>query len=153
MEYTSLINFIETLPYDIHEIKTQYIKLLSKLSNVEPLSDTNFMNKIYEISQMGDIIICYVTNTDKDFLIIGAGTITFQAKITHGGKYVGRIEDIVIDSMYQNIGISNNIMNHLLDYAKNKGCYKTILNCNSNVEKVYENFGFKKNGIQMSKYF
>ena len=153
MEYTTLINFIETLSYDIHEIKTQYIKLLSKLSVVEPLSDTNFINKIYEISQMGDIIICYLTNTDKDFLIVGAGTITYQPKITHGGKYVGRIEDIITHPMYQTIGISRVIMNHLLDCAKNKGCYKTILNCNSNVANAYENFGFKKNGIQMSKYF
>jgi len=34
-------------------------------------------------------------------------------------------------------------MKYLLEFAKNRGCYKTILDCTDDVKPFYEKLGFK----------
>jgi glucosamine-phosphate N-acetyltransferase len=130
-------------------IKKQYIELLSQLTNSPIITDEEFINKVNEISKIGTIIVCYIRNTDK---IIGSGTIIYEPKIIHGGKSVGHIEDIIVDKNYRNKGIAKNILNMLVNLAKNK-CYKIILDCKEELVDFYSKNGFNKNGIQMAKYF
>jgi len=35
-------------------------------------------------------------------------------------------------------------MKYLLEVSKNRGCYKTILNCTDDVKRFYEKLGFKQ---------
>ena len=130
-------------------IKKQYIELLSQLTNSPIITDEEFINKVNEISKIGTIIVCYIRNTDK---IIGSGTIIYEPKIINGGKSVGHIEDIIVDKNYRNKGIAKNILNMLVNLAKNK-CYKIILDCKEELVDFYSKNGFNKNGIQMAKYF
>jgi glucosamine-phosphate N-acetyltransferase len=156
-EYTSLLEIIQNNTLNINnieEIKNQYIKLLSLLTNVQQMSNEDFINKINEISKIGTIIICYTYNLKENkIIIIGTGTIIYEPKIIHGCKYVGHIEDIVIDNIYRSNGIAKNILNKLIDTAKTKNCYKVILDCSNDVLNFYEKIGFELHGNQMSKYF
>jgi glucosamine-phosphate N-acetyltransferase len=34
-------------------------------------------------------------------------------------------------------------MKYLIEFAKNRGCYKTILDCTDDVKPFYEKLGFK----------
>jgi glucosamine-phosphate N-acetyltransferase len=40
-----------------------------------------------------------------------------------------------------------------MELAKERNCYKVILDCTKNISGFYEKIGFEKHGIQMSKYF
>uniref|UniRef100_A0A6C0D1P2 N-acetyltransferase domain-containing protein n=1 Tax=viral metagenome TaxID=1070528 RepID=A0A6C0D1P2_9ZZZZ len=131
-------------------IKKQYIELLSQLTNTPIITDEEFINKVNEISKIGTIIICYIPNIDIE--IIGSGTIIYEPKIIHGGKSVGHIEDIIVDKNHRNKGIAQNILNILIELAKNK-CYKVILDCKEELTDFYSKVGFNKNGNQMAKYF
>ena len=151
-EYNTLWQLIEENSSQVEEIIEQYIKLLSQLTEAPMLSKDEFMKNLLEIKNMGYIYLCYCTNTENKICIIGSGTIIFEPKIIRNGKYVGHIEDIVVDNNFRSMGISKKIIDQLIHLAKEKNCYKIILDCKDNLCDFYEKNGFERHGVQMSKY-
>lgn len=80
-----------------------------------------------------------------DGKVVGATTLWIETKFIHNGGKVGHIEDVVVDKEYQKNGIGEKMINYLLRYAKDQGCYKTILDCVDDVKPFYEKLGFKHN--------
>ena len=151
--YKSFNEFIENNKPSITEINNQYTELLSSLTKADKLSNDFFLQKIEEISTMGEIIICYyIDNIDK-IHIIGTGTIIYEPKIIHNGKYVGHIEDIVVSEKHRNLGIARSILTELKKHAYVKDCYKVILDCSEENIKFYEKNDFIYKGAQMAVYF
>jgi len=153
LQYGSIINIIENNKEIIGEINSEYTKLLSFLTKSEKLENDFFLQKIREISNIGEIFICYIFDNNNKINIIGTGSIIFEPKIIHGGKYVGHIEDIVINENYRNLGIARSILIELKFLAEKKGCYKVILDCNLDNKNFYEKNDFEYKGLQMAKYF
>ena len=151
-EYNTLWQVIENNSSQVEEIIEQYIKLLSQLTETPTLSKDKFMNNLIEIKNMGYIYVCYYKNVENKICIIGSGTIIFEPKIIRSGKYVGHIEDIVVDNNFRSMGISKKIIDKLNFLAKEKNCYKIILDCKTNLCDFYEKNGFERHGVQMSKY-
>jgi glucosamine-phosphate N-acetyltransferase len=153
MKYYYLNEWFE-ISSDRETVKNQYIYLLSQLSTVDYMSVEMFEDSIKKISKMGDIIVCI---DDQTILgsnpIVGTGTIIYEPKILHGGKYVGHIEDIVVDEPHRGHEIASEIIKKLVESAKTHNCYKVILNCSEFMEKYYERRGFTKNGAEMAIYF
>lgn len=85
----------------------------------------------------------------KENQVIGATTLLIEQKFIHGGGLVGHIEDVVVSKEQQGLGIGEKIMLAVLEYAKNQGCYKTILDCDDNVKPFYEKIGFKRHSNGM----
>ena len=80
-----------------------------------------------------------------DGKVVGATTLLIETKFIHDGGKVGHIEDVVADKKYQKKGIGEKMIKYLLRYAKEQGCYKTILDCVDDVKPFYEKLGFKHN--------
>jgi len=112
---------------------------LRKASNIEKNIAENVYNKIK--SNPNHIVI--VASIDNK--VVGAATLLLESKFIHNGGIVGHIEDVVVDKKYQGKKIGEKIINNLLDIAKTKGCYKTILDCVDEVRPFYEKIGFKHN--------
>jgi len=70
-------------------------------------------------------------------------TLLIEPKFIHKGGLVGHIEDVVVNKNFQGQKIGEKIMKYLLEYAKNRGCYKTILDSTDDVKPFYEKLGFK----------
>ncbi len=77
--------------------------------------------------------------------VVGSTTLLIETKFIHNGGKVGHIEDVVVDKEHQRKGIGEKIVMYLLRYAKDQGCYKTILDCADDVKPFYEKLGFKYN--------
>ena len=151
--YKSFNEFIKNNKPSITEINNQYTELLSSLTKADKLSNDFFLQKIEEISTIGEIIICYyIDNIDK-IHIIGTGTIIYEPKIIHNGKYVGHIEDIVVGEKHRNLGIARSILTELKKHAYVKDCYKVILDCSEENIKFYAKNDFIYKGAQMAVYF
>ena len=86
---------------------------------------------------------------DSDGQIVGSITLLIEPKFIHQGGLVGHVEDVVVRSELQGKGIGEQLINAALEYAKNHGCYKTILDCDDNVKPFYEKIGFKRNSNAM----
>jgi glucosamine-phosphate N-acetyltransferase len=153
IKYNKLSVLIERFPKCIQIIKDSYLELLSELTEVTKLDTPKFLENIQKISQIGTIIVCFVENPSIDgFKIVASGTIIIEPKIIHGGKNVGHIEDVVVKTSYRGFNISQDILDLLIIEAREKECYKVILDCKAEIKKVYTKSGFEENGVQMALY-
>lgn len=154
IHFINLINFLNENVKYTEKIKDSYLLLLSELSLTNYLETDLFISNLQKINECGNIIIGYVGSfKDENFEIIGTGTIIIEPKIIREGKSVGHIEDIVVAKHFRSIGLSQLILNKLKEIAREKNCYKVILDCSEEVKKVYFKNGFKIKGIQMAEYF
>lgn len=112
---------------------------LRKTSNLQkPLAE-----KIFEkINQNSDHIVVVAIIEEK---VVGAATLLIEPKFIHKGGIVGHIEDVVVNKNFQGQGIGEKIIKHLLEIAKTRKCYKTILDCVDEVMPFYEKLGFRHN--------
>ena len=129
----------------IRELKEEDLwnGFLTTLDSLRQASDIdkNKAEEIFEkINSNPDHIIAVA---ELDGKIVGATTLLIEPKFIHKGGLVGHIEDVVVDKNFQGQKIGEKIMNYLLDIAKNRGCYKTILDCTDDVKPFYEKLGFK----------
>jgi len=112
---------------------------LRQASNIEK----NIADNVYDKIKSNPNHIVIVASIDNK--VVGAATLLLESKFIHNGGIVGHIEDVVVDKNYQGQKIGEKIINNLLDIAKTKGCYKTILDCVDEVKPFYEKIGFKHN--------
>lgn len=110
---------------------------LRKASNIDKKKAIEIFNKI---NSNPDHIIAVAELNGK---IVGATTLLIEPKFIHNGGLVGHIEDVVVDNAYQGKQIGKKIIEYLLKIAKDRGCYKTILDCTDDVKQFYEKIGFK----------
>jgi glucosamine-phosphate N-acetyltransferase len=122
------------------------MNLLRQLTDAPDIPLKLFINNIRDICQSGKIFVCHIENK-----IIGTGTILYETKIIHGGKKVGHIEDVVVDSTYRGKGIASEIIKLLIEDSK-KECYKVILDCNYDTIQFYEKNGLTHKSAQMTYY-
>ena len=116
---------------------------LATLDSLRQTSDIerNKAEEIFEkISSNPDHVIVVA---ELDGKIVGTTTLLIEIKFIHSGGLVGHIEDVVVDKNFQGKRIGEKIMKFLLEFAKNRGCYKTILDCTDDVKPFYEKLGFK----------
>jgi glucosamine-phosphate N-acetyltransferase len=153
-QYDSLLSICQSNKENLEQIKHQYISLLSQLTSSPTISTEEFIHTILDISNMGDIVVCYFYKEGEQTpTICGSGTVFYEPKLIHGCKKVAHIEDIVVCSQYRSHGIASKILQELCDKAKQHDCYKIILDCKTELVYFYEKNGFQNHGIQMSQYF
>jgi glucosamine-phosphate N-acetyltransferase len=100
----------------------------------------NYMNAFSEI---------YVIDYGND--IIATGTIIYEKKFIYDNASLAHIEDICVKSTYRKFGLGKLIVKHLMQVAKDCGCYKVTLVCNEDNSHFYEKCGLEKRGFQMAQ--
>jgi glucosamine-phosphate N-acetyltransferase len=119
-----------------------FLTTLDSLRQTSSIEKNN-AEKIYEkIEDNPDHIIIVALIDEK---VVGTATLLLEFKFIHNGGIVGHIEDVVVDKNYQGQKIGEKIIRYLLEVAKTKGCYKTILDCVDDVKPFYEKLGFRHN--------
>ena len=116
---------------------------LRQTSNLEHNSIRNILKKILE----NENHIIHVAELNGK--IVGSTTLLIEQKFIHEGGFVGHIEDVVVNKEFEGQGIGMKLVLSLLDVAKEKKCYKTILNCEDKLIPFYEKIGFKQKSIEM----
>ena len=131
------------------DYEKNYFELLEQLT-IAPKCDidkfTSFISNT--LSKNHQIFV-----TESENSIIASGTIIIEQKLIRNFGKVGHIEDIVVDKVYNGKGIGKKLINTLVEYAKDNGCYKVILDCRDDVVSFYEKCGFKKKENEMVLYF
>ena len=117
------------------------IKYAQKGFTVLPGEASRHQRSVKKIKQNPNHIIHVAIDANK---IVGSTTLFIEQKFIHDSGLVGHIEDVVVRKDYEDQGIGMNLVNSLLDVAKQRKCYKTILNCEDSLKPFYEKIGFKK---------
>jgi glucosamine-phosphate N-acetyltransferase len=129
------------------DLKNGFLETLDFLRNTSDL-DKNKANEILKKIKQNPNHIIYVAIDNKK--IVGSTTLLIEQKFIHDGGLVGHIEDVVVRKDYEGKGIGIKLVTSLLERAKEKNCYKTILDCKDDVKQFYERIGFKResNGMR-----
>ena len=128
------------------DLKNGFLESLDNLrqtSNLEQNSVKNILKKILE----NENHIIHVAELNGK--IVGSTTLLIEQKFIHEGGFVGHIEDVVVNKEFEGQGIGMKLVLSLLDVAKEKKCYKTILNCEDKLIPFYEKIGFKQKSTEM----
>lgn len=89
---------------------------------------------------------CFVVEIDQT--IVASSVITIIPNFTRGGRPYGVIENVITLFDYRKRGIGTALMNHLIDFAKEKNCYKVMLQSGivrKDAHRFYEKAGFDGN--------
>ncbi len=123
------------------DLEKGFLETLDFLRNASDL-DKNKANEILKKIKQNPNHIIYVAIDNKK--IVGSTTLLIEQKFIHDGGLVGHIEDVVVRKDYEGNGIGIKLVTSLLERAKEKNCYKTILDCKDDVKQFYERIGFKR---------
>ena len=129
----------------IRHIKYTDYNQFGKLINININKDT-FDLFISNLNPNRHIIVIY----EKDNEIVGTGSLLIEPKLTYNICYLGHIENIFIDEKYRNKGIGKEIVEYLVNYAREKLCYRIDLACEDKLINFYSGLGFNKQLICMS---
>ena len=129
---------------DLKQGFLESLDFLRKASNIDKNKAREILKKI---KQNPDHIIHVAIDNNK---IVGSTTLLIEQKFIHDGGLVGHIEDVVVRKEYEGRGIGIKLVMSMLECAKEKNCYKTILDCKDDVKQFYERIGFKNesNGMR-----
>ena len=130
-----------------NDLENGFLETLDFLRKASDL-DKNKAKEILEKIKRNSNQIIQVAIDDRK--IVGCITLLIEQKFIHDGGLVGHIEDVVVRKDYEGKGIGMKLVTSMLEYAKRKNCYKTILDCKDDVKQFYERIGFKheSNGMR-----
>ena len=132
---------IEIREIEEGDIEKEFLDTLDFLRKASDYEKNNPYEILKKIKQNPNHIIHVAVDDNK---IIGSTTLFIEQKFIHDGGLVGHIEDVVVRKSYEGQEIGMKLVISLLDVAKQRKCYKTILNCEDSLKPFYEKIGFKK---------
>ncbi len=122
--------------------------LLALLQQIKPEEKTNVETSRLE-KTMSEIIgnkNHYIAVYELDNRLVGTATLIIQLNLTHDGRPYGHIENVVTDKEYRGRGVGKGLMDFLIKEAKERGCYKLVLDCAKDKIPFYEKCGFDAKG-------
>jgi glucosamine-phosphate N-acetyltransferase len=117
---------------------------------LETYKEVWFIEKITD-----DIIDTFLSNDnymvvcEEEGEIIGTATLHLQKKLIRNGGIAGLIEDVAIRESYRGNKLGSKLIEHLVEKAKEIGCYKVILSCFPERVEFYKRNGFKQESNTM----
>ena len=123
------------------DLEKGFLETLDFLRKASDINKNKAKEILKKIKQNPNHII-HVAIDDKK--IVGSTTLLIEQKFIHDGGLVGHIEDVVVRKDYEGKGIGMKLVTSMLERAKEKNCYKTILDCKDDVKQFYERIGFKR---------
>jgi len=130
-----------------NDLEKGFLESLDFLRKASDIDKNKAKEILKKIKQNPNYIIHVAIDDNK---IVGSTTLLVEQKFIHDGGLVGHIEDVVVRKEYEGKGIGIKLVMSMLERAKEKNCYKTILDCKDDVKQFYERIGFKheSNGMR-----
>jgi len=124
-----------------NDLENGFLETLDFLRKASDIDKNKAKEILKKIKQNPNHIIHVAVDNNK---IVGSTTLLIEQKFIHDGGLVGHIEDVVVRKDYEGKGIGIKLVTSMLERAKEKNCYKTILDCKDDVKQFYERVGFKR---------
>jgi GNAT superfamily N-acetyltransferase len=124
----------------------QLLALYQQLNNSDPLLSPEQIAAVWSEFISNRCSTCFVAEIDKT--IVASSVITIIPNFTRGGRPYGVIENVITHCDYRKRGTGTTLMNHLISFAKEKNCYKVMLQsgiARKDAHRFYEKAGFDGN--------
>lgn len=128
-----------------------YSDLIRQLaSHFEPFSFEEYQNMWSDLQDDPNTEIYLLEDQGN---IVGTIKILFERKWYGANRYVGHIEDVVVDQSVRGQGKGRQLMEYATQRCRDAGCYKVVLYCNSRNVAFYAKMGYKEDGSNLSYRF
>ena len=132
------------------DLQKGFFQTLSNLTTLGRIGDDiDQAKKILQEIKSYPFYKVFVAAKNDDGQIIGSITILIEQKFIHDGGRAGHIEDVGTSREYEGIGVRSDLVSAALAFAKEKICYKVVLECSEKNVPFYEKNGFRRNEISM----
>jgi GNAT superfamily N-acetyltransferase len=113
--------------------------------------DVSSLQKVYERGLLSEqqAYVCALENEQ----IIGFGSLTFKNNLWQEG-YLAHVDELVVDRAYRERGIGTQLLAHLIEIARRKGCRRVELDSafhRTKAHQFYESQGFENRAFLYSK--
>ena len=115
---------IEIREIEDGDLEKGFLETLDFLRKSSDIDKNKAKEILKKIKQNQNHIIHVAVDDNK---IVGSTTLLIEQKFIHDGGLVGHIEDVVVRKDYEGKGIGIKLVTSMLERAKEKNCYKTIL--------------------------
>jgi glucosamine-phosphate N-acetyltransferase len=142
------INFL-VREIELADLQQGFFQALSNLADLGRITEENKRAEdiLFEIKSSPFYKIFVAVKDDGQ--IIGSTTLLIEQKFIHDGGRVGHIEDVATNGKYEGKGVGSALVRRAVDFAKEKNCYKVILDCSENNVQFYKRMGFKAHNLSM----
>ena len=131
---------------------SNFLDLLSELTVVGKLSQGWCEQRLASLKN--DTLQAMVVVEDLESgLVCAAGTMVIESKFIHECGRIGHLEDVVVHYGLRAKGLGKRVVERAAELAQEHGCYKILVDCAEKNVAFYEKCGFKRNCVQMSRYF
>lgn len=144
-------NAIRLRPVEPEDCHKGLFEVLSQLTSAPTIPASRF-RELVEAQRRGGVQQTIVA-VNHGGSIVGTGSVLLEPKFIRGGAPCAHIEDIVVDSKARGQNVGKEIIERLIEFAKDRGCYKVILDCAEGNVPFYEKCGLTKKECQMALYF
>jgi len=138
-------------PLEISDHQQGYLELLSQLTQVGEVSETEFEQRFKQMQATNEIghhyIIVVLVDKSSD-KIIASSTLFLEYKFIHQCATRGRLEDVVVSDSYRGKKVGELIVRIISELAREVyNCYKLTLDCTDELKKFYakNNFAWASN--------
>jgi len=130
-----------------NDLEKGFLESLDFLRKTSDIDKNKAKEILKKIKQNPNHIIHVAIDDNK---IVGSTTLFIEQKFIHDGGLVGHIEDVVVRKEYEGREIGIKLVMSMLERAKEKKCYKKIIDSKDDVKQYYERIGFKheSNGMR-----
>lgn len=87
----------------------------------------------------------FILVLESDECLVSSCALSVIPNLTRGGKPYAVIENVITNANYRKNGFGKQIMKYAISFAKEKGCYKIMLqsgSANPNTQQFYKKLGF-----------
>jgi glucosamine-phosphate N-acetyltransferase len=109
-------------------------------------TENQFKDILSAIQCTSDILVLELSGS-----LIATGTVFYEQKFIFNCAKLAHIEDVCVKKEYRRMGYGKQIVDSLIQSAKQKGCYKITLDCATANVDFYTASGFEVRGHQMSQ--
>jgi bifunctional UDP-N-acetylglucosamine pyrophosphorylase/glucosamine-1-phosphate N-acetyltransferase len=81
--------------------------------------------------------------------IIGSSLVLIENKLNNNTNRVSRIESIIIDREYQDLGLAERLMQSIIEYSKSYDICNIIVNLSEDLKQFYQKLGFIQDNNSM----
>lgn len=123
------------------DLNDSLFSLLAQLSGEVTSYNPDHLWGEYSLNPNHITFVDEVKEVGKPASIVATSSVLIESKFLHCGSKVGHIEDVVVCKDARSTGLGQKIVQHCIDYARDSGCYKVILDCSNQNVPFYINCG------------
>ncbi len=144
------------MDYQIEELSEKHLQFnesffetLRNLVDSPTLDQEKMKDVLTKMHKQWTVILVAV----NEHGIIGTTGLLIEQKFIRWWVLAGHIEDVAVRKWFEGKGIAGALLTRAIEIAKEKWCYKIILDCGEKMIPFYEKFGFKHDGAYMVNRF